>query len=75
MLRFNGVSSVNTSLSIKYNNILKALTLVCMKVYSSWRESHDKYSTLLCAIFATQLSPETVYFIQTGGSALSNTNC
>ena len=25
------------------------------------------------AIFATQLSPRAVYFIQTGGSALSNT--
>ena len=29
--------------------------------------SRDKY------IFATQLSPQAVYFIQTGGSALSNT--
>ena len=28
---------------------------------------------LASAIFATQLSPRTVYFIQTGGSALSNT--
>ena len=26
-----------------------------------------------CAIFATRLSPRAVYFIQTGGSALSNT--
>ena len=31
--------------------------------------SHDKYSTL-ASIFATQLSPRAVYFIQTGGSAL-----
>ena len=28
-----------------------------------------------CAIFATRLSPRAVYFIQTGGSALSNTGC
>ena len=26
-------------------------------------------------ILATQLSPRAVYFIQTGGSALSNTYC
>ncbi len=28
---------------------------------------------LTSAIFATRLSPRAVYFIQTGGSALSNT--
>ena len=27
------------------------------------------------AIFATRLSPRALYFIQTGGSALSNTYC
>ena len=32
-----------------------------------------EYSTRLRAIFATRLSPRAVYFIQTGGSALSNT--
>ena len=28
-----------------------------------------------CAIFATRLSPQAVYFIQTGSSALSDTYC
>ena len=31
------------------------------------------YSASPCAIFATRLSSQAVYFIQTGGSALSNT--
>ena len=31
------------------------------------------FATRLSAIFATRLSPGAVYFIQTGGSALSNT--
>ena len=30
-------------------------------------------AALPCTIFATRLSPRAVYFIQTGGSALSNT--
>ena len=37
-----------------------------------------KYTALplcLSTIFATRLSPRAVYFIQTGGSALSNTYC
>ena len=69
-LYFKGVSSVNTSLSVKYNKHLKHCHFVCMKVYGSWWEYHDKYSTLPHAIFATWSSPLTVYFIKTGDSAL-----
>ena len=45
-----------------------------MKYTALGEGSHEKYSTWLrpYTIFATQLSPQAVYFIQTGSSALSN---
>ena len=49
--------SVNTSLSLKYNKTLKALPL---RLYESIQ-------------LLVRVSPQAVYFIQTGGSALSNT--
>ena len=59
---------------MKYNKTLKALLLSLYEIYSSWWESRNKYSTrFACAIFIAWLSPQAVYFIQTGGSALSNT--
>ena len=60
-------------------SLLLLWILVCMKVYNSWWESCDKYSTWRKhlasphAIPVTQLSPCAVYFIQTDSSALSYT--
>ena len=64
---------VYTLVSVKYNKTLKALPL-CIK-YTALGEGLVTNITLgfACAIFATRLSPLAVYFIQTGGSALSNT--
>ena len=68
------MSSVNTSWSVKYIKTLKNCHIDCMKVYSSWWESCDKHKASSHAIYATRLSPQAVYFIQTGGGALSYTS-
>ena len=70
MLNFNGLSSVNTSLSVKYNKTLNALTL-----HTALGESVVTNIALCFMLYAiaTPPSPQAVYFIQTGGSALSNT--
>ena len=47
---------------------LKHCYFACVRV--AWQ---IQYSALPHAKFATQLSPQAVYFIQTGSSALSNT--
>ena len=63
--------------SVKYNKHLKHCCFVCMK-YTALGEGLMTNIALgfACTIFATRLSPRAVYFIQTGGSALSNTyNC
>ena len=59
------MSSVNTSLSVKYDKTLKALPL---RLYESIQLLASP-----CTIFATGLSSQAAYFIQTGGSSLSNT--
>ena len=69
------MSSVNTSLSVKYNETLKALLL---HLYESIQLLMSLVTNIVLAplvIFATPLSSRAVYFIQTGGSALSNTYC
>ena len=75
MLNFKGVSSVNTSLSVKYNKTLKALPF--HHLYESIQLLLSLMTNIALAsppaIFATRLSPRAVYFIQTGSSALSNT--
>ena len=60
---------VDTLVRIKH---LKHCHFICIK-YTALDESlvTNTYSTR--AIFATQLSSQAVYFIQIGGSALSNT--
>ena len=74
MLNFKGMSSVNASLSVKYNKTLKALPL-CL--YESIQLLMSLVTNIALAsphaIFATRLSSRAVYFIQTGSSALSNT--
>ena len=65
---------VDTLVSVKYNKTLKHYRFVCIK-YIALDESLVTNIALCfaCAIFATWLSPQAVYFIQIGGSALSNT--
>ena len=60
VLNFKGMSSVNTSLSLKH---LKHCHFVCMKVYSSWWESCDKYSTgfALCYIYHSTLTLSCIF--------------
>ena len=62
---------IHTLIGVKYNKTLKALTLCCMKDTALGEGLVTNIA--LRRIFATQLSPRAVYFIQTGGSALSNT--
>ena len=63
----------DTLVSVKYN---KTLPLHLYK-YTALDESLVTNIVLgfASAIFATPLSSQAVYFIQTGGSALSNTYC
>ena len=69
---------VDTLVSVKYNKTLKTLPL---RLYGSIQLlmgvlSCDKYSTRLRLVLVpTLFSSQVVYFIQTGGSALSNTYC
>ena len=67
---------VDTLVSVKYNKILKTLSghFVCIK-YTALDESLVTNIALGFAscYIATRLSSRAVYFIQTGGSALSNT--
>ena len=49
------MSSVNISLSLKYNKTLKALPRLMTNIAPGFA----------CAIFATRLSPRAIYFIQT----------
>ena len=58
----------DTSLSVKYNKTSKMLCLY--KIYNESLLTNIAFS-FASSIFATQLSPQVVYFIQTGGSALS----
>ena len=44
-----------------------------MKVYTALGESLMTSIASLCAILATWLSPQAVYFIQIGSGTLSNT--
>ena len=64
-----------TLIGVKYNKTLKALPLCLYERYTALDEGLVTNIALASphAIFATQLSPRAVYFIQTGGSALSNT--
>ena len=67
---------INISLRVKYNQTLKALLLhLYESTATALGESlvTNKALGYDCPIFATQLSPSTVYFIQTGSSTLSNT--
>ena len=64
LLNFNGMFSVNTSLNVKSCSTIKHLsTATCL---------YESIQLLkLSVIFATRLSPQAVYFIQTGSCALS----
>ena len=74
MLNFKGVSSVNTSFSLKYNKTLKALPLrLYESIQTALGEGLVTNIALMCYICHLTSHLELYIFIQTGGSALSNT--